>query len=155
MNTNKQIHIVIGNDPQDGATENTFDPKAFASVPALLDEGTTYIVATDSNDTVHRVASSTEHDRQIVGALTGSWVAQGYRVRTVTSLQELVKLLRKSIKVGKEGEGEGAAQAQTPAPAAAASADPAPAGKDGGDPPPHAGHLNGAGAANDNHPVFQ
>jgi hypothetical protein len=97
------IHIVIGQAGEQAAVKEAMDPSAYAGVAAeVRDEAQTFVVAVDAAGEVHRLASVCEHDRQIVAALTGTWVAQGYRVNTVVGFKDLMRALRKSTRTEKE-----------------------------------------------------
>ncbi|MFN3690911.1 MAG: hypothetical protein ACK4UU_08315 [Fimbriimonadales bacterium] len=97
------IHIVIGQAGDQADAKEAMDPGAYAGVAAeIRDEAQTFVVAVDASGEVHRLASVCEHDRQIVAALTGTWVAQGYRVNTLVGLKDLMRALRKSSRAEKE-----------------------------------------------------
>jgi hypothetical protein len=96
------IQILIGQtgtEPANGA----FDPNTYANISAESnDDAQTFVVALDPSGEIRRLASVCEHDRKIVAALTGTWVAQGYRVNTLVGLKDLMRALRKSSRAEKE-----------------------------------------------------
>jgi hypothetical protein len=96
------IQILIGQastEPANGA----LDPNTYADIAAeSSDDAQTFVVALDPSGEIRRLASVCEHDRKIVAALTGTWVAQGYRVNTLVGIKDLMRALRKSSRTEKE-----------------------------------------------------
>jgi len=94
---NQPINIFIGK------ADVALDPNVYSDVAAKAQyDGRVFVIAFDASGEVHRLASLSDQDRQIVGALAGTWVAEGYQVATITDMKRLIRLLRKSLRTEKE-----------------------------------------------------
>ena len=114
------IHIYLGEDAESTQSAPALAADAFAQHAVVAEgdastEQAQFVVGVDDTGTIRRCVSQTPLERHIVGALVGSWVAQGLRVQSLETPAALIKVLRKSAKVAGVESGQAGGEPQ-PAP---------------------------------------